>query len=120
MKLPDDNSPAQESDIQTQVTAIWQEVLALPSIRPDENFFDLGGNSLWALQIVSKINANFGCEIHLSELLHAATIADLSTLIEQRLFSSVDDAELNTLLGELGNLSESELLALLQEGQGSK
>jgi len=119
MKQPDANSPALESDIQTQVTIIWQEVLALPSIRSDENFFDLGGNSLWALQIVSKINANFGCEIHLSELLHAATIADLSALIEQRLFSSVDDAELNTLLGELGDLSESEILALLQEGKGS-
>ncbi|ENG6106015.1 acyltransferase domain-containing protein [Serratia liquefaciens] len=119
MKQPDATSPALESDIQTQVTVIWQEVLALPSIKPDENFFDLGGNSLWALQIVSKINANFGCEIHLSELLHAATIADLSALIEQRLFNSVDDAELNMLLGELGNLSESELLALLQEGQGA-
>lgn len=108
-------SPEIDNDIQQQITAIWQEVLAVTAITPDDNFFDLGGNSLWALQIISKVNARFGCEIHLTELLNAATIGDLTRLVEQRLFSSVDEDELNLLLSEL---SEEELESLLQEEQG--
>ncbi|MEI2605648.1 beta-ketoacyl synthase N-terminal-like domain-containing protein [Erwinia aphidicola] len=118
MKQPDTGSTQPQNDVHQQIAAIWQEVLALPSIGADENFFDLGGNSLWALQIVSKVNAHFGCEVHLSELLHAATISDLSALVEQRLLNSVDTAELNALLEELGELSEEELEALLQGEQG--
>ncbi|NKI73007.1 acyltransferase domain-containing protein [Dickeya sp. CFBP 2040] len=118
MKQSDASSTEPQNDVQQQITAIWQDVLALPAISPDENFFDLGGHSLWALQIVSKVNAHFGCEIHLSELLHAATVSDLTALVEQRLLNSVDSAELSALLEELGEFSEEELYALLQEEPG--
>src|SRR5215217_8205168 len=64
-------------DVRSTVHAIWTQVLAREQIGMDDNFFDLGGNSLWALQIVSRVNQAFGCDIELSQLLGAATVNDL-------------------------------------------
>lgn len=105
------------ADIAGTVTSIWKTVMGIEQIGLHDNFFeDLGGNSLWALQIVSKVNAAFGCEIHLSELLDAATIADLAAVVEKKLLSGVDDEELDSLLQELGDLPEDELRQLLESG----
>ncbi|WP_137938615.1 type I polyketide synthase [Chitinivorax sp. B] len=102
------------SDIPAVITGIWTKVLGIEQVGPHDNFFDLGGNSLWALQIVSKVNAAFGCEIHLSELLGAATVTDLAALVEKRLLSTVDEGELDALLSELGDLSPEEIHQLLE------
>ncbi|WP_141215681.1 type I polyketide synthase [Hahella sp. CCB-MM4] len=120
MDLQQDNPANDQADIQQKITQIWQEVLAVPSINPDESFFDLGGNSLWALQIVSKVNAEFGCEVQLTELLSAATINDLTHLVETKLISGLDDSELNALLANMHDLSESEINALLLEVEGKE
>ncbi|EOY4514636.1 beta-ketoacyl synthase N-terminal-like domain-containing protein [Vibrio vulnificus] len=109
------DSIVNDDSVEQKITAIWQEVLALPSIKSDESFFDLGGNSLWALQIVSKVNAEFGCEIQLTELLQADTIKDLRQLVENKLFSMVSDTDLDVLLGDLEGLSEQEMNDLLQK-----
>lgn len=101
-------------DVRSTIHAIWTQVLAREQIGPDDNFFDLGGNSLWALQIVSRVNQAFGCDIELTELLGAATVNDLSALVEQKLFSQVDDSELRQLLSECADMSEEELQRLLQ------
>lgn len=101
-------------DVRGTVHAIWTQVLAREQIGMDDNFFDLGGNSLWALQIVSRVNQAFGCDIELSQLLGAATINELAALVEQKLFSQIDDSELRQLLSECGDLSDEELQLLLQ------
>lgn len=103
------------ADIPGTITSIWKTVTGIEQIGLHDNFFeDLGGNSLWALQIVSKVNAAFGCEIHLSELLEAATVADLTAVVEKKLLSGVDGEELDSLLQELGELPEDELRQLLE------
>ena len=37
------------------LTPIWERVLQRPSIRPEDNFFDLGGDSLLAVELFSEI-----------------------------------------------------------------
>jgi len=109
-------SPASDAgDVRGSIRAIWAKVLGTPVVGLDDNFFDLGGNSLWALQIVSQVNEAFGCEIHLSELLNAATVNELAALVEKRLLSVVDDGELGALLDELGDLSDEDIARLLAE-----
>ncbi|AKJ30943.1 malonyl CoA-acyl carrier protein transacylase [Caldimonas brevitalea] len=112
---PDPTNATDPKDVRGVIRDIWRQVLGVDQVGLDDNFFDLGGNSLWALQIVSRVNSAFGCELHLSELLHAATVNDLSALVESKLLSDVDDGELSALLEELGDLPEEEALRLLQQ-----
>ena len=49
----------------------------------NDNFFDLGGNSLLAIRLYAQIEASFGKQIPLSALFQTPTIANLATVLRQ-------------------------------------
>lgn len=57
------------------LTRIWQDVLQQPVIRPDDNFFDLGGDSALAVQIFAKIAEIYGQQLPPVMIYHAPTVA---------------------------------------------
>jgi amino acid adenylation domain-containing protein len=61
---------------------IWGEVLGLPRIGIDENFFDRGGHSLGAIQVVSRVRKTLGVELQLRDLFEDSTVAALARRIE--------------------------------------
>lgn len=64
-----------------QLTSIWQELLGLESVGPDDNFFDLGGDSALAVHLFSRIEKTFNVNLPLATLFEAPTIAELSQLL---------------------------------------
>ena len=44
-----------ETELETQLATIWKDTLKLPNIGTNQNFFELGGNSLAALEVLSRI-----------------------------------------------------------------
>ena len=75
------DAPAEQTT-ETRVRAIWESVLGVSSLRPDDNFFDVGGTSLAAVRVFQLIHEHIGVELPLSTLLHAPTIDALATLID--------------------------------------
>ncbi len=65
-----------------QLTVIWQDLLGVPSITPDQNYFDLGGDSSLAVQMFATIEKVFGIKLPLATLYDAPTIAELAALLE--------------------------------------
>jgi amino acid adenylation domain-containing protein len=57
---------------------LWQEFFGLDRITPDDNFFEIGGDSLKALVMVGRIHKEFNVEITVSELFAHATVRELS------------------------------------------
>ena len=49
--------------VEARVAEIFAEVLSLPRVGADENFFELGGNSLQAMRVVSRINKAFRVKV---------------------------------------------------------
>ncbi len=66
------------SESEKSLTRIWQEVLRIDKIGIDDNFFDLGGNSLRLAEVNRKIHAVFGREVPLVEMLALPTIRSLT------------------------------------------
>jgi acetoacetyl-CoA synthetase len=62
---------------------IWQRVLQRPSVRPDDNFFDLGGDPAAAVLLFSEIAEVSGRELPPLTIYQAPTIAALAALLEQ-------------------------------------
>ncbi|HEV2378033.1 MAG TPA: MupA/Atu3671 family FMN-dependent luciferase-like monooxygenase [Streptosporangiaceae bacterium] len=60
------------------IAAIWQDVLHVDQVGVRDNFFDLGGHSLMAIQLVSRLRASLGIEVTLRTVFESATIAELA------------------------------------------
>ena len=59
---------APETELEQQVAAIWADVLRLPQVGLNDNFFEVGGHSLLAIQITSRVQAELGLEVPLVEV----------------------------------------------------
>src|SRR5690606_15637929 len=68
-----------EGDTETRLAALWSELLDTPQVGRDDDFFALGGHSLMALRLFSRINREFGKPLPLAALLTHPTVARLST-----------------------------------------
>ena len=62
---------------------IWQEVLSCPRVGVQENFFDLGGHSLRAVQVVSRIRKCFQTELPVRVIFESPTIAELAAVVDR-------------------------------------
>ncbi|MFL6386305.1 MAG: amino acid adenylation domain-containing protein [Terriglobales bacterium] len=81
--LPKIERVAPRTTVEKEIQAIWIDVLRIPNVGIDEDFFEAGGHSLLALQTVSRLRARFGLPVRLGDLYQTRTIRSLSALIEQ-------------------------------------
>ncbi|SAI07982.1 polyketide synthase [Bordetella ansorpii] len=61
-----------------EVAAVWQERLGLDGIGRDDSFFELGGDSLVAIQVLSRLKKQWGVDVHPSAFFREPTIAALA------------------------------------------
>ncbi|MFD6065456.1 condensation domain-containing protein, partial [Rhodococcus wratislaviensis] len=62
---------------------IFRDVLGLPELSVDTSFFDLGGNSLTATQVVSRVNTALGVRIGVRDLFQSPSVSQLAAAAAQ-------------------------------------
>jgi acyl carrier protein len=65
-----------------RLASIWRELLGVAAIGPDDDFFDLGGHSIFALQTVHRVFEEFGVEVTIDDLFTFPTLASLAQRID--------------------------------------
>ena len=65
-----------------KLVQIWSEVLKLPAVGVENNFFDLGGNSLHASRVLVHVSEKFNRELSLKTIFTAPTIAEFAKHLE--------------------------------------
>jgi acyl transferase domain-containing protein len=63
------------------IAAVWRDVLGVPQVGPDDDFLALGGDSLIAVRIATRLRTRLGCEVAASALFRAGTVAGLARLL---------------------------------------
>ncbi|WP_157650924.1 non-ribosomal peptide synthetase, partial [Burkholderia ubonensis] len=79
---PDDAAGLDATPIQRELVRIWRDVLDNPAVDLAGRFFDYGGDSLQAMQLVSRIWSSFSVEIGIDAIFELQTISAVSDLIE--------------------------------------
>ncbi|WP_392534069.1 amino acid adenylation domain-containing protein [Nostoc sp. C117] len=75
---------APRNSTEATLFSIWAELLGLEQIGIDDNFFNLGGHSLIAAQMLSRIREGFQVELFFHHIFANPTIAGLAGVIEQQ------------------------------------
>jgi amino acid adenylation domain-containing protein len=107
---------------------IWQELLRIEQIGIHDDFFETGGHSLLAMQLMARVRAAFQADLSLRNVFEAPTIAEMAAILEtnsnRRAMNSIapvprarriSPAQAQELLGKLDDLSETEVESLLQQ-----
>ena len=74
-------------ELETRLTAIWEEVLNVRPIGVTDNFFELGGHSLMAVRLFALIDKQLGKRLPLAALFRGATVEGLADIIRRNSFS---------------------------------
>ena len=89
---------APRTPVEATVGAIWQEVLGLDEVGMHDNFFDLGGHSLAASQVIARVTETFHVDLPVRVLFEAPTVNGLALAVVQGLMQNVGADEIARLL----------------------
>ncbi|GAA1933678.1 type I polyketide synthase [Streptantibioticus ferralitis] len=74
--------PAREGDTEAQLAQLFGQLLGLDKLAAQDDFFDLGGDSLIAVQLVSALRAAFGVRITVKQVFTAPTARRLARVVD--------------------------------------
>ncbi|MFM8277471.1 MAG: amino acid adenylation domain-containing protein [Cyanobium sp.] len=97
---------------EAELIRIWEDLLEMRGIGIHDKFFELGGNSLLAVQMMNLISQRFSLELRLRDLFDRPTIARLSEVLPAS-FSPAEDDGRSELLALLREMTEEEAERLL-------
>ncbi|HYH79816.1 MAG TPA: non-ribosomal peptide synthetase, partial [Longimicrobium sp.] len=110
---PNPRSDAPATLTEAAVAAIWCEVLRLDRVGATDDFFDLGGHSLKATRILTRVGTRLGVELPVGVIFDHPTVRGIAALVdEQRAHMAQPD---EALLAWLESLSDEEAERLLPE-----
>ena len=66
------------SETEELISRIWRECLGIPVVLPDDNFFDIGGDSLLLIRVHNRLEEAFGATLSVLELFEYATVSSLA------------------------------------------
>jgi acyl carrier protein len=127
---PEQEYVAPRNEIEERLCAIFSEVLGVEKVGIEDNFFLLGGHSLSATQVTTRILDVLQADVPLRRIFETPTVLGLAQAVEECQIQSEEDPieiisrpaaeEAEPLEMMLGRLSNEELRALLAEVAAGK
>ncbi len=98
-----------QSTIEKKIALIWMEILQLDNVSADYNFFELGGNSLTVIQVMMRLNKQYGIVIPLKVMFEFPTISLLATKLTELITSEKENIlpQISQTLSSTGNIPAS-------------
>nr|QEO74124.1 AMP-dependent synthetase and ligase [uncultured bacterium] len=106
---------APRTALEDEVAQVWAEVLGVERVGSNDSFWDLGGHSLLATRALSRLEASFGVALPLQSLFSSPTLAGFSSILAESVLASEGEAEMDEALAALGDMSEEEVRALIEQ-----
>ncbi|OMD74247.1 MULTISPECIES: non-ribosomal peptide synthetase [Paenibacillus] len=93
------SSPEPEGEVDLQlkiqeiVIKVWKEVVGSTTIQTEDDFFEIGGDSLMASRVISRIKEIFPIELPLGTLFTFSQLRDFAHQIEERVVAKISEMQ---------------------------
>jgi acyl-coenzyme A synthetase/AMP-(fatty) acid ligase len=100
---------APRTPVEAELTKIWAEVLSIPQVGVHDDFWELGGHSLAAMRVISRVADRSLIELPMQTLFEAPTVAGTGRELVHYQIQHGQGEELSRLAAELEALSTDEV-----------
>lgn len=107
---------APETEQQVAIAQLWERFLGIKTVGLDDDFFELGGNSLLAAQLLLEIKDQFRVAIDFTQFFTGANVRALSEVIVAAQVSASSPEALVEQLNIIEQLSDEQVQAMLDKG----
>jgi amino acid adenylation domain-containing protein len=110
-----------QGEVEQAVAQLWQELLRVERVGREDDFFDLGGHSILAMQLIVRIRSLFSVQIPLGLLFECSTLQRLSArVVEMRDASLLEEVaaggdDARDLLERVASMPESQVQELVRK-----
>jgi acyl-coenzyme A synthetase/AMP-(fatty) acid ligase/acyl carrier protein len=77
---------APRSEYEREIALIWQAVMKVERVSVVDNFFDIGGHSLLAVQIVTRVKEKYNVDFSMRRLFEVSSVAGMASYVENALW----------------------------------
>jgi acyl carrier protein len=96
---------APRTPMEERIAAIWSELLGVRLVGVDDDFFALGGHSLVAARVISRVRRDLDVQLPIRDVFIYPTVAGLAERLEEAILASSDAGRLDELLDLLENMT---------------
>jgi len=111
---------APRNSIEAALAKIWAEMLELDQVGVHDNFFDLGGHSLAATRVISRVVLTFPLDLPVKVLFDSPTVAEMAEVIAAHRDNNPRNASLDKILNEVELLSDEEAELRFEKDRSAK
>jgi acyl transferase domain-containing protein len=104
-----------ELSVLETIRRIWVELLGIPDVGPDQDFFALGGHSLLGTKVVVRIREALQVDLPGGALFETPTINGLVATVEKLLAERAESDRMSDLLAEIRSMSPTQVRAQLAD-----
>ncbi len=81
-----------ESELEQTIADIWRNLLGVDAVGIHDNLFELGGDSLLGIQLLSRVRSAFGVALRPADFFRLPTVSALAELVEAKLLDEIECA----------------------------
>ena len=74
---------APQTHTEQSLSEIWRGVLSLSEVGIDDDFFELGGNSILGMKLIARVTEKYDIQLRVLALLKNSTIKSMGQLVDQ-------------------------------------
>jgi acyl carrier protein len=95
------------TSLEEQLAGMWRQVLEVERVGVEDDFFELGGDSVMATQLLSRVKGAFSVNVALRDFFESPSVAGMAVLVVQKQAEQADPAALARLLTEVKQQSRA-------------